>query len=150
MDTRGPTGVAQVERPALCLDFLVEEAKPLGRVTLAGIEYDLMSMDVVEDMMRLVAVCERAKAAFEAVEARTNSDDPGAEVERMTAVMGEVSGELRGMIRVLVPGLTDEVLKAKFPRVGQLLKVFTALVMEVQRQAPGVLKKNSDGVMSGG
>lgn len=128
------------EQPGLCLDFLLEERRPLGVVTLAGQSYELMPLDVVEDLMRLTAVCERARVAFDSVGSGSDVSD----IETMTSALESVASELRGLIRQLVPGMTDDTLRHHFPKVSQLQNVFTLLVLEIKKHMPDSVKKNSE------
>ena len=122
----------------LSLDFLLEPVKPVGYVELLGETYELMSADLMENFLTLVAMSERVSADAKLESAGDN----------LPGQMEELRESLRSMIRVMVPDLPEKLLKEKFPKMGQLQKLFSLLLIEVTKTLPESVKKNSGETMT--
>lgn len=122
----------------LNLDFLLEPVKPAGKVVLLGKEYELMQADLMENFLTLLALGEKVQS-----EMQSTDDSAENQVARIAERMEQLRADLRSMVRVLVPGMSDELLREKFPKLEQLRMLFTSLAIEVEKGLPESVKKNS-------
>lgn len=125
----------------LDLDFLLEPTQPAGKVKLCGETYDLFKADIMENFLALMAMTEKAAAMPDAV---TGAADSVEAVKAIGETMENLRQELRNMIRVLVPGIPEKVLREKLPKLSQLQGAFTMLVSQANKQIPEHVKKNCE------
>lgn len=131
---------------AVSLDFLLEPVKPAGKVTLLGVEYELMRADLMENFLILMAMVEHLKSEFTLTETRAgeNPESASNEVQKIADKMEEIRVSLRRMIRILLPGMSEDLIAEHFPKLEQLQALFSRLLMEVQNGLPESVKKNSE------
>lgn len=117
------------------LDFLLErESRGAGKVSLKGVEYDVLRVDTVEHFLTFMAVTEKIKAEMENV---GSADQLEERLEQMRAA-------LRRMIRMFCPGMSEDFLKTEFHDLERLHKLFFVLVGQVEKSIPESVKKNCE------
>lgn len=122
----------------LDLDFMIEqdrEEQTAGTVKIGGQEYRLMRPDVVEDILVLGAISERAQAFLD-VEAPDS--------KKLRESIDVVKSEMRALVIRLVPDLPDEVLAKTCPTLGMLQKVLGSVLIAARERLPEIVKKKSE------
>lgn len=123
------------------LDIFLEKPQAAGQVELCGETYELLHADIMENFLSILAMKDAISERFTALEQTGDSTEN--QSNSIVREMDELRTELRRMIRILVPGLPEDIIRDKFPKLEQLLAVFKELLNAAMESLPDSVKKNS-------
>jgi len=116
----------------LDLDALLDQ--PIkARVKLGGKEYDLIQPGTVEDFLLLTAMGEKSQALMQ---------ESSPSVELVQESIDEIKTRMRRIIRLVVPGITDEDLQVACPDLAMLQRVMVVVLTAMRGALPETVKKN--------
>jgi hypothetical protein len=120
------------------LDWLMpeNEARPVGRVRIAGEEYEVRSADTVESFLIVDGTIREFIAMSE--------QDKMAEPATLVKTYEELKAQLRRMITRMVPDLEESVLIEHYDSAPSLSQMAARLIMMIKSAESAYVKKNCE------